>query len=100
METATIKEVLQDVFHGLEGNRQERERAIISAWEKSVGARVAARTRVLAVRHHTLVVGVDNAPLLYLLSFYKQSLLKKMETASPEVHAERLSQIQLKTIGS
>lgn len=95
-----IKEVLQEVFHDIEGGRRDREGAIISAWKAAVGPRVAARTRVLATRHRALVIGVDNAPLLYWLSLYKQRILKKMEAASPLVRAEGLTQIQLKTIGS
>ncbi len=99
MEAVAIKAVLQEVFQGLEGGRQQRERELIAAWGKAVGAKAAAHTALLRVKNQTLIVGVDSSPWLYLLSFYKQRILKKMETLSGEFQAGKLNDIQFKTTG-
>jgi predicted nucleic acid-binding Zn ribbon protein len=100
MEAVAIKTVLQEVFQGLEGERQQREQAIIAAWGKAVGAKAAAHTTPLRVKNQTLIVGVDSSPWLYLLSFYKQRILKKMETLSGEFQKGKLNDIQFKTLGA
>ena len=100
MEAVAIKTVLQEVFQGLEGERQQREQETIAAWEKAVGSRAAAHTTLLRIKNQTLVVGVDSSPWLYLLSFYKQRILKKMETLSVGAQTGKLNDIRFKTIGT
>ncbi len=97
MEAVSIKTVLQKVFHGLEGERQQREQAIIAAWGKAVGIKAAVHTTLLRVKNQTLVVGVDSSPWLYLLSFYKQRILKKMKMLSAEFQKGKLNDIRFKT---
>lgn len=97
MEAVAIKTVLQEVFHGLDERRQHREGEFVAAWGKAVGAKAAAHTVLLRVKNQTLIVGVDSSPWLYLLSFYKQQILKKMETLSGEFQTGKVSNIQFKT---
>lgn len=99
MEASSIKSVLKEVFEGIEGGRQKREQAVVSAWEKAVGPKAALHTRILAARNETLIVGVDSSPWLYLLSLYKQRILKKMERGSPEFQEGKIRHIQFKTVG-
>ena len=100
MDAVAIKTVLQEVFHGMEGERQQRERALIEGWGKAVGAKAAAHTTLLRVKNQTLVIGVDSSPWLYLLSFYKQRILKKMTALTEEFQKGALNDIQFKTIGA
>lgn len=100
MEAVAIKTVLQEIFQGLEGERQQREQAIIAAWGKAVGTKAAAHAIPLRVKNQTLIIGVDSSPWLYLLYFYKQRILKRMEMLSGEFQKGKLSDIQFKTLGA
>ena len=97
MEAIAIKEVLQEIFQGLEGERKKREQALLSAWEKAVGPKGLNHTKVLAVKNRTLIVGVDSSPWLYLLSLYKQRILKKITEELEDFPAEKIEQIRFKT---
>lgn len=99
METVTIKSVLENVFHGLESSRQKKEEVVLAAWQEAVGEKAFLHTTILSLRKRTLVVGVDSSPWLYLLSVYKQSILKKMKPLLQELPPDLIGQIQFKTIG-
>ena len=97
MEAVAIKSVLQEVFHHLDGGRQQREQQIILTWEKAVGPKAASHTKIQRVKNKTLVVKVDSSPWLYLLTIYKGQILKKMRNYGCDLVRDEIAELKFKT---
>jgi len=60
--------------------------ALREAWESAAGPEISGKTRVLGIKRGVLEVAVANSALLSeLTSFHKGSLLKALQSQSPDL---------------
>ena len=91
-----IGELLASLLGGSEVGRSARRLALEEAWHRTVGAEIAAQTRVGGFRAGELEVLVRSSALLQELStFYSASLLEALR-ADPGASARDLKSIRFR----
>ncbi len=72
-------------------------RQLAEVWCAAAGEKIAARTRVLGLKHGVLQIGVSNAALLgELTSFHRHSLLESLQKCGAD-YAIRDLKFRLRT---
>src|SRR5438105_11587220 len=80
-----LAEILSRLFTARGWGRRQGRLHLEKAWAEAAGARIAAQTRVGALRRGVLEVEVGNAVLLQELnSFHKRRLLEDLRRRLPD----------------
>jgi predicted nucleic acid-binding Zn ribbon protein len=79
-----IGEVLAELLARRGYGRVRAAGAIVEAWRKAAGERLAASTRATVVRRGVLEVLVSNSTLVQEINFDKQNLIRRLAELAPE----------------
>jgi len=64
---------------------------LAEVWKTVADDRVSSHSRVLSLRDHTVIIGVDNSALLNeLVSFHSAGLLSDLQKECPDLAIQRL----------
>ena len=81
---APVSELLSTLFAGTPAESRLKEGAIWEVWDRTVGSQIASRAKPAAIRNGVLTVVVSSAPWLQQLSFLKDQIREKLNTALGE----------------
>ncbi|MBI4436720.1 MAG: DUF721 domain-containing protein [Candidatus Omnitrophica bacterium] len=59
--------------------RASQQKDLVTLWERTIGAKRGAHTKVSALEGGVLTVWVDNSSFLYELSLKKEEIFKKLK---------------------
>ena len=92
-----IATVLQSALHSSGLDKKLLRYTFVSKWEEIVGGPLASRSRPEVIRDGVLIVRVNDSVWAQELSFYKQSLLKRLSRYLGK--DERIDDIQFYVAG-